>query len=161
MALYPSKQNKVYQEVKDCIGTRDKINWESLRNLKYTGAFIKEVLRLHPPIERIERIVTKSCTLESSQRRQYSLSPGIICTILLSAVHFDPEYFAEPKVFKPSRFYDKQQQQQQTLSPELSPRLEKSNLSNLNTTKFLAFGLGTRTCIGIKVIFYFNNIYIY
>ena len=125
------------QEVIDCIGTRANISWESLRNLKYTEAFIKEVLRLDSPIERIERVVTKSCTIEVNQQKHQFL-PGMLCSILVSAVHRDPEYYSQPNAFKPSRFYNIKQ------IPE-SPGEEKPCIEG---AKYLACGRGSRTCRG-------------
>jgi len=137
LALHENEQSKVRQEVVDCIGVRANINWESLRNLKYTEAFLKEVLRLNPPIKRIERVCTKGCLIESGEG-QYKLSPGMLCSILVSAVQRDPQYYPQPDAFKPNRFFA-----QATTAADQT--VEKPSTESF---KFLAFGLGSRSCIG-------------
>lgn len=135
LACYSNEQSKVRQEMIDYIGTRDNVNWEHLRNLKYMDAFINEVLRLHSPIERIEREVTKQIRLECDNK-EYILKPGMLCTILIDAIHYDSDLYPEPNNFNPSRFYNSDMDQ------------SLKNETSMNGAKFIPFGLGSRTCIG-------------
>lgn len=127
LALYPNEQTKVKTEIATRIGHKTNINWQSLRNLSYTEAFIKEVLRLTGPVQCVERIVTSDCHLDLPGGGQLKLTKGQHCSLLIAAVHRDPQLFPEPNRFKPTRFLDE---------------------NNPKTDRFLAFGFGSRTCIG-------------
>ena len=136
LALYPNVQRKVKTEIVDGIGDKGNIHWDSLRQLKYTEAFVKEVLRLNSPAERIERTVTNDCDIEVNGVTIH-LERGLLCSLLVSAFHRDPEIFTEPNCFNPDRFLNEDDSTESTSSKQ---RFQSKN--------FLAFGLGTRACVG-------------
>ncbi|CAG2174315.1 unnamed protein product, partial [Oppiella nova] len=103
LAKYPDIQRTAYQEVCDKIKNPDNINWETLRELHYTEAFIKEVLRFTTPFPRFERIVKTDFHLDT-EFGPILLPKNSIVSVLASVVHMDPDYFAEPDVFNPNRF---------------------------------------------------------
>lgn len=143
----------------DCLGGRGTnnqktqsthISWECLRRLKYTEAAIKEALRLTSPVERLERVVTKRCTLDTG-KGEIELPVGTLVHILVSAVHRDGEYYPAPETFNPNRFY---------LCPEANIETKKSSATSGNSlSKYLAFGMGAKSCIGLKfTLFYLKHL---
>ncbi len=129
LATYPDLQEKVYTEVNDKIKNQTNINWEFLRDLPFTEAFIKEVLRLTTPFPRFERIVKKDFHL-STEFGDILLPKDSIVSVLASAVHMDEDYFVDPKVFNPNRFL-----------PDYKHLM--------NPIAFIPFANGPRNCIGI------------
>lgn len=85
-----------------------------------------ETLRLFPPLARVDRVCTKPYTVPGSS---IHLEPGNVVAIPLYGIHMDPEYYPEPKEFRPERFMNEE---------------KKDRASHL----YLAFGVGPRNCIG-------------
>lgn len=88
--------------------------------------YFSETLRLFPPLARVDRVCTKAYTIPGSS---IQLQPGNVVAIPLYGIHMDPEYYPEPKEFKPERFMNED---------------KKDRASHL----YLAFGVGPRNCIG-------------
>lgn len=122
-------QEKAFNEVCDKIKIQENINWESLRELSYMEAFIKEVLRFTTPFPRFERIVKKDFHLETEEFGKIFLPKDSIVSVLASAVHMDGQYFKDPDVFNPNRFLPEYQHL-------------------MNPMAFIPFANGPRNCIG-------------
>jgi cytochrome P450 len=56
---------KLKNEIDSVIGTKSEISFEDLHELKYTGACIKEALRLWPPVSQITRECTTNIETEN------------------------------------------------------------------------------------------------
>ena len=129
LAKYTDIQEKVFNEVCDKIKNQDNINWDTLRELPFMEAFIKEVLRFATPFPRFERIVKKDFYLETEDFGKVFLPKNTIVSVLASAVHMDSEYFKDPDVFYPNRFLPEYKQL-------------------INPMAFMPFASGPRNCIG-------------
>lgn len=124
---HPDVQAKVHEELDTFFSNfeddRD-ITIDSLRELKYLDAVIKETLRLYAPIPIVTRVVEKDLTLGS-----YVIPSGAEVVIAPTLVHRDPEYWSQPNRFKPERFLD---------------------LQVSHPFAFIPFLAGPRNCIGQK-----------
>jgi len=101
---------------------------EMLDEMTYLKAFVKESLRLVPPVTMVPYKATKAFPISPN----YTVPAGsMVIPSIYPSLH-DPEVFPEPEVLKPERWLD----------PE-----SKANNSPKN---FLVFGSGPHKCIGIE-----------
>ncbi|KOM47170.1 hypothetical protein LR48_Vigan07g087400 [Vigna angularis] len=85
----PKEMNKAREEVRRVFGNKGYMNEESLEELKYLKAVIKETLRLHPPSPLLlPRECKESCDAWAIGR--------------------DPDYWNDPDKFYPERFMNSQ-----------------------------------------------------
>ncbi|EDS31720.1 cytochrome P450 4C1 [Culex quinquefasciatus] len=96
-------------------------------NLKYLDRFVKEALRLYPPVSFISRSLTGRLDVDSTT----TLPHGTIANIHIFDLHRDPEQFPDPERFDPDRFL-----------PEVSAKR--------NPYAYVPFSAGPRNCIGQK-----------
>ncbi|XP_035219013.1 cytochrome P450 4C1-like [Stegodyphus dumicola] len=124
----PHFQEKVVQELNCIFGDdyyRD-VTYEDLKNMTYLESFIKEVLRLYPPVP-IFPLKFK----ENKEIGNYIIPKDVTCVIFPYMLHRNPESFPNPEVFDPERF-----------SPE--------NCSTRHPYSYLPFSMGERNCIGSR-----------
>jgi cytochrome P450 len=89
--------------------------------LPYLGAVIKEALRMHPPVPIVLRRLTEPLTVGG-----VDCAAGDVVGIALYALHFNPDIWTDPNLFRPERFLD----------------------SRISPFEFAPFGGGHRRCIG-------------
>ncbi len=94
---------------------------EAMAKLPYLGAVCDETLRRTPVLPIVPRRVAKPFRL-----RDWDIPVGTGVGAAIAAVHFDPDIYPEPDVFRPERF----------LENKFSP------------FEFLPFGGGHRRCLG-------------
>jgi len=87
-----------------------------------------EILRMYPPVQRIERKCTQDYPMPGGN---FTVPKGMIVGIPVGSIHYDPKYYPNPEQFLPERF-----------SPE--------NKANRNPHAYLPFGIGPRNCIGMR-----------
>ena len=92
------------------------------------NAVIDETLRLFPAAIFIERVPTEDYELTGTG---ITIKKDHVVHIPAYAIHRDPEYFADPEVFRPERFL-----------PE--------NIAH-NRYTYLPFGAGPRSCLGMRL----------
>jgi cytochrome P450 family 3 subfamily A len=97
LAKNPDVQAKLTAEVSKI---KD-VNHDTVMELKYLEAVLKEVLRLSPPGIRVER----QCVAKT-QVGKVVVEPGVIISVPVFAVHRDPQQFKDPETFNPDRFLD-------------------------------------------------------
>lgn len=110
------------------------------RAMPITNAFVKEVLRISPPFH------TLSLSIESDiYLGGYLIPEGSLLLISPDSLHNDPEQWANPQEFRPTRF------------------LERANEENPRGCH-IPFGMGERICLGqslaqveAMVLFYILN----
>lgn len=120
-------QERLYQEVKEAKERSGDLDYETLFELKYLDAVMKESLRMYPPITRVERIATVDHTLPNGLK----VEKGTPIHIPIYTVHHDPNHFVDPETFDPERFM-----------PE--------NKDQLQSCSFIPFVEGPRNCIGAR-----------
>ncbi|RIB07677.1 cytochrome P450 [Gigaspora rosea] len=77
------------------------ISYNDLRKLKYCEAIIKEACRMVPVIPFTFRTITKECEIAG-----YKWPPGTNFILNFLGVHGHPEFWSDPEVFNPDRFYN-------------------------------------------------------
>lgn len=123
LALHPDIQEAVIKEV----DAADEATYESLRSMVLLDAVVSETLRMYSPTSVLTRICSQSTTIAGVR-----FTPGMRVEIPAHAMHYDPEFFPEPEIFKPERFL-----------PE--------HKDSINTYTYLPFGVGPRSCIGMRM----------
>jgi cytochrome P450 len=120
LAKHPEVQEKLTEEVSNI----SIINHDTVMELKYLDAVLKECFRLTPPVFRVQR----QC-VAPSRVGNVQVEPGTIVCIPVFAMHRDPGYFNDPETFDPNRF------------------LEGGADVDHHPYAFLPFGGGPRMCI--------------
>lgn len=153
LGLHPDIQEKILAEVALVYPSNQPINYRNIKDLVYTEAFFKEVLRLYPVAAFVARVAS-----EDTMLGEYLLKPGVSCdkNITISAytliflplsftlafqtmimystyvAHRDPRYFSEPLKILPERWINK----------------DDNSGIRCDATAFAPFGLKARTCLG-------------
>ncbi|QCE08421.1 Cytochrome P450 [Vigna unguiculata] len=142
----PEVMAKSQEEVTRVFSSKGYCSEESLEELKYLKAVIKETMRLHPPFPLLH---PRECR-ETCEVKGYMIPAGTQVIVNAWAVARDPEYWSDPEKFYPERFMD-------------SPIDYKGNHH-----EFIPFGAGRRICPGIsfgvitielclaQLLYYFN-----
>jgi cytochrome P450 len=127
----PLKLRKLRQELKDSMSNSHKIpSLSKLESLPYMSAVVKEGLRLHGGITaRSSRVAPN----EALQYKEWTIPPGTPVSTSSVFIHRNPEIFPDPLDFKPERW------------------LEKSTAARRLDHYLVAFGKGTRNCIGLNL----------
>ena len=143
LAKNPDVLEKLMEEVNEVVeASEGKIDQESIREMPYLEACIKEALRLLPPIFRTDRTCVKDwqedglfipkgwlvSNLDLDLNALCS-NPGMNILIPTFAIHHDPSIWTEPECFRPERFF-------------------KEEESSIQACSWLPFGGGPRQCIG-------------
>ncbi|CAD5209390.1 unnamed protein product [Bursaphelenchus okinawaensis] len=121
----PDVQKKAHEELDRVIGSDRIINMNDKNDLPYMNALINEVQRRSNLIsENVLRVASVDYNLEG-----YTIKKGQVCIAQVSALMEDPDFFPDPKAFKPERFLD-------------------SNGQLKKCDELLPFGVGKRSCFG-------------
>ncbi|KAJ4918065.1 hypothetical protein JOQ06_029540 [Pogonophryne albipinna] len=125
LACYPEYQKMCRDEVLQALDGKDTMEWEDLSKIPYTTMFIKESLRLYPPVPGMSRITTKTITFFDGR----TLPAGSHIGTNVYSLHRNATVWEDPEVFDPLRFL-----------PE--------NVSKRPPHAFVPFSAGPRNCIG-------------
>ena len=124
LAQYPEHQEKVREEVQRVLGGRSELEYEDLKELKYTQWCIKEAMRLYPPVFLLFRETSRE--IEMGGRK---IPKGVWLAVITYQLHHNPSVWPDPEKFDPLRF-------------------EPSNAKDRDPYAYLAFSAGSRNCIG-------------
>jgi cytochrome P450 len=128
LATEPQHRQRVLEELQASrAGSSGPLSVEAARNLHQLDLFIREVGRLHSPVQSVPRGV-----VEETEFAGYTLPVGTSVRLSLAGCHRMSQYFANPNVFDPDRF--------------ASPREEDRR----SPYALVTFGGGPRLCIGIN-----------
>ncbi|XP_028157826.1 probable cytochrome P450 9f2 isoform X2 [Ostrinia furnacalis] len=132
LAIHPDIQEKLYQEVKEFMENH-KLSFENVKELKYMDCVLNETFRKWSVAIVMDRVCNKTYDLPPAHDggKPYRLNPGDIVYNVVNAIQMDPEYFPDPEVFNPDRFFE-------------------DNKQNIKPFTFNPFGLGPRACIGMR-----------
>ncbi|XP_013192039.1 cytochrome P450 6B6 [Amyelois transitella] len=130
LAFNPEIQEKVQKEIDTVLAKYDnKLTYDAIKEMTYLGWTMKEAMRMLPSVGFLVRQSAKPYTFPELD---ISIDANVGIIIPLQAMHNDPEYFENPKEFRPERF-----------DPE--------NLTRKQRDVFLPFGAGPRACIGERL----------
>ncbi|WCJ35215.1 cytochrome P450 family 722 subfamily A polypeptide 1 [Euphorbia peplus] len=96
---------------------------QDLGHMSFASKVVKESLRMASIVPWFPRLALNDCEIEG-----FNIMKGWNANIDARSLHLDPILYQEPNKFNPSRFDDE-----------------------LNPYRFLAFGMGGRTCLGINL----------
>ncbi|GJN04510.1 hypothetical protein PR202_ga22063 [Eleusine coracana subsp. coracana] len=123
----PRVMEKAQQEIRRVLAGQERVREETLREMHYLKAVVKETLRLHPPGPFIPRVC-----LDDKKIQGYDLPRGTIVVINAWAISRDPKYWEDSQSFIPERFEGGRALDFRGLDYEFTP-----------------FGVGRRICPGI------------
>ncbi|KAF2879305.1 hypothetical protein ILUMI_26860 [Ignelater luminosus] len=127
ISMQPDIQNKVREEINTVLSRYESINNEALEDMKYLHMILLETFRKYPVIQFLDRTCTKDYQISNSN---VTIDKGTLLMFPLFGLHYDPQYFPNPKKFDPERFLDE-------------------NESGIDKQFFyLPFGKGPRDCLG-------------
>lgn len=146
LATYPDFQDKCRSEVNEILAGKYEIEWEDLSKLKFLTMFIKESMRIYPPVFAVGRQASQSVTFPrgfgkdllncSDELTQDSVTDcskvfpkKTSFAAAIQYLHCNPHVWENPSVFDPERF-----------SPE--------NSMNRSPFAYVPFSAGPRNCIG-------------
>ena len=124
LAKYPEHQDKVREEVRTVLAGREWLEYDDLKELKFTQMCIKESLRLYPPVSILFRKAAGEIEVEGNK-----VPKGTWLSIPIYFLHHNPELWPDPEVFDPYRF-------------------EPSRVKDRDPYAYMAFSAGSRNCIG-------------
>ncbi|EFX68832.1 hypothetical protein DAPPUDRAFT_259484 [Daphnia pulex] len=86
LALNPEIQNRLHQEIKNKLKISGEVNHDILIDFPYIDQVINEVLRVYPPVPRVERECNKDVTYNGIE-----IKKGTMITVPSFALHYDPD----------------------------------------------------------------------
>ncbi|CAB3252945.1 unnamed protein product [Arctia plantaginis] len=136
LAINPDVQDRLAKEVKEYnVKNGGKLDYDSLKDMKYLDMVTSEVIRLWHPSIILDRTLNRDYNLGKPNKyaeKDFKVRKGTLLTIPIYAIHRDPQYFPNPEKFDPERF-----------SPE--------NKQKIPSFAYNPFGLGPRNCIGLRL----------
>jgi len=124
LCKYPDIQEKVFQDVNKCKEKTPDISMLEIEKMSYFNAFMKEVLRLYPPVGMIIRYNVREEIFKG-----VTVPAGTRLLIPIHLLHRHPNYWKDPEEFRPERWLGKEH-----------PSSHKH--------AFMPFSNGPRNCIG-------------
>ena len=124
LAKYPEHQEKIRDEVRNVLMGREWLEYDDLKELKYTHWCIKEAMRLYPPVLEIHRQLSKDTELNG-----IVIPKGTRVTVNMPSLHHHPDIWENPNEYDPLRFHP-------------------SNAEGRDPYAYFPFAAGHRNCIG-------------
>ncbi|XP_034655059.1 cytochrome P450 9b2-like [Drosophila subobscura] len=128
----PDIQQRLYEEAKEVQESLKggPLTYDAVQGMKYMDMVISESLRKWALAPVTDRICSKDYTLtDDDGTKLFDFKVGDRVNIPIAGIHWDEEYFPEPRKFDPERFSD-----------------ERKN--DIVPYTYLPFGVGPRNCIG-------------
>ena len=136
MARNPDKQAILRQEVLSVLGEQNHASPDTIAQMPYLRAWVRETLRLYPPLMILTRITSKDLILSG-----YQIPAGTELHLLAYQMSRDETVFEEPNVFRPERW----------LRGKKVSLQNRKFLEAKEVFSSLPFGFGTRMCIGRRI----------
>ena len=124
LAKYPEHQEKIREEVRNVLMGREWLEYNDLKDLKYTQWCIKEAMRLYPPVFFITRRASSDLELDG-----HIIPKGMVIGVSIRMIHRHPDTWVNPNEYDPLRFHP-------------------SNVEGRDPYAYIPFSAGQRNCIG-------------
>lgn len=129
LARKPYIQNKLRDEINQSLLKNDGIfTYTMIMDLEYLEMVIFETLRMYPVLPIIDRIATSDYEIEETG---LIIEKGTPILIPMLGLHYDSNYFSNPNEYDPENF-------------------SEFNKQRRNPYVFMPFGIGPRSCIGMR-----------
>ncbi|XP_076815850.1 cytochrome P450 4F1-like [Clavelina lepadiformis] len=131
LAKYPEFQKKCREEVMSVIGEKENVEWDDLQKFPYLTKFIKESLRLYPPVVFIGRKLNTALTVRSDvfKTKEVVIPENSNLSFNLFCLHRNEHIWKNPTIFDPERF-------------------SQEECAKRDSYAYLPFSAGSRNCIG-------------
>ncbi|KAF5281260.1 hypothetical protein FQA39_LY05146 [Lamprigera yunnana] len=116
-------QEQLRTEINEATDSSGELTYQNLQTIKYLDMVVSETLRKYPPDNFLHRKCIKDYVLPSTGLK---IDQGTNILVPLHGLHFDPNYYPDPKKYDPERF----------------------RYGNINYLTYAPFGIGPRNCIG-------------
>ncbi|XP_006287416.2 cytochrome P450 77A4 [Capsella rubella] len=126
----PEIQSRLYNEIKSTVGDDRDVEERDLDRMVFLRAFVKELLRRHPPTY---FTLTHGVT-EPTKLSGYDIPVGANVEFYLPGISEDPKIWSKPGKFDPDRFITGG---------------EDADLTGVAGVKMMPFGIGRRICPGL------------
>ncbi|CAD0204534.1 unnamed protein product [Chrysodeixis includens] len=127
-AKNPDKQARAIEEVDEYLNRHgNKLKYECVAESLYLEACVDETLRLYPVLGVVGRETLQDYVFPSGLK----IDKGMRVHLPLYQLHYNPDYFPEPKEYRPERFYGEEK-------------------NNIKPYTYMPFGEGPRICIGMR-----------
>lgn len=137
LAKNPGKQEKLREELFRLMPNEETpLTEESMKNLPYLRACIKESLRLFPPATMNMRRTNEDLVLKG-----YHVPKGVDIVLGMMSMYHDAKNFKEPTKFIPERF----------LRRETEGEACPQSFKQTHNFAYLPFGYGPRFCVGKRI----------
>ena len=123
LSQQPDAQARLVREVRGLVG-ENAVDFDAVRQLRFTRSLFRETLRLYPPITFIPRVAAEPARLAGR-----AIKRGAMVMISPWATHRNELLWRDADRFDPDRFLD-------------------DKASESRAENFLSFGLGPRVCVG-------------
>lgn len=142
--------------------------WQDLERCSYLAAVVMEGLRVSlPAVQRMNRVLPNQWRVlsvpDNTQRdpktgqpvvKVFRIPPGTPVSMSPHLLHFDPEIFPDPYIFRPERWLEKE-------AGKLGEGVDPVSVTGTNAarggkslSKYIAsFGYGTRICVGMNLAY--------
>ncbi len=98
IARHPQYKQRLFEEVDALFADEEALTFRGLRDIPLLDGFIREALRLHPPLNVISRRV-----MQDWHYKNYVVQAGKNVMVCPHISHKLPEYFPDPDTFNPKR----------------------------------------------------------
>ena len=121
---WPNIQNTRTRSVKNVLMGRECLEYDDLKELKYTQWCIQEAMRLYPPVPQILRTTTTDTEIEGC-----IFPKGTMVNIAIFQIHRHPDIWENPNEYNPLNFHP-------------------SKAEGWDLYAYMPFSAGYRNCIG-------------
>lgn len=146
MAKNPEKQEKLRQEVLQILSQKNsEFNENSLKNLPYLRACIKEALRVYPLTVGNSRVLANDVVLSG-----YQVPKGTQVTMVSIGLLQDDTHYPRAKEYLPERWLrpiTKETEETSHTGSDCQHALKASS-----PFIYLPFGFGPRSCVGRRIV---------